>query len=76
MGTLKRPKQPMPGFVSDALRTHGLEDAYRDRPPYQRNDYLGWINRAKQDATKQRRLAKMLEELRQGHGYMGMDWTG
>ena len=75
MGSLKRPKQPMPRFVSEALKSNGLESAYAARPPYQRNDYLWWINDAKQDATKQRRLSKMLDELRQGHGYMGMDWN-
>ena len=75
MAELKRAKQHMPSLVSDALKVHGLEQAYRDRPPYQRNDYLWWINDAKQDATKQRRLSKMLNELRQGHGYMGMEWN-
>lgn len=75
MGELKRPKQAMPNFVKEALKAHGLEDAYIARPPYQRNDYLWWINDAKQDATKQRRLSKMLNELRQGRGYMGMDWN-
>jgi [protein-PII] uridylyltransferase len=34
----------------------GLRAAYDARPPYQRNDYLGWINRAKQDDTRQKRL--------------------
>lgn len=74
MGDLKRPKEPMPDFVSDALEEHDLKVAYDRRPPYQRNDYLRWIKRAKQDATKQRRLLKMLKELRQGYGYMGMKW--
>ena len=75
MAELKRPKQQMPALVNDALKTHGLEQAYKDRPPYQRNDYLWWINGAKQDTTKARRLSKMLDELRQGHGYMGMEWN-
>ncbi|NNJ76295.1 MAG: YdeI/OmpD-associated family protein [Anderseniella sp.] len=75
MADLKRPRQAMPGIVCDALRNHDLEQAYRDRPPYQRNDYLWWINDAKRDETKERRLAKMLEELRQGQGYMGMKWN-
>ena len=43
--TLKRPKNPMPGFVRDALNERGLMEAYRARPPYQQNDYLGWIAR-------------------------------
>ena len=71
---LKRPKQTMPKFVKSALEKEDLKVAYDERPPYQRNDYLGWINNAVKDATKQRRLSKMLSELKQGHGYMGMDW--
>jgi uncharacterized protein YdeI (YjbR/CyaY-like superfamily) len=66
----------MPDFVRAALKTKRLEDAYAARPPYQRNDYLMWINAAKQEATKQRRLAKMLGELAQGQTYMGMLWNG
>ena len=35
-----------------------------DNPqPYQRNDYLGWIARARREATFQKRLAQMLDEL-------------
>jgi uncharacterized protein YdeI (YjbR/CyaY-like superfamily) len=71
---MKRPAQPMPAFVAQALQEAGLEDAYAARPPYQRNDYLGWINRAKRDETKQKRLVKMLAELKAGAGYMGMEW--
>lgn len=76
MPDLKRPKQPMPGFVKAALEKEGLRAAYDARPPYQRNDYLWWINEAKRDDTKNRRLTTMLTELRQGHGYMGMKWNG
>jgi uncharacterized protein YdeI (YjbR/CyaY-like superfamily) len=47
---------------------------YRERPPYQRNDYLMWINQAKLAATKQKRLTQMLTELRSGDAYMGMAW--
>ena len=75
MAYLKRPEQTMPDLVSDALKNQDLKQAYRDRQPYQRNDYLWWINDAKRDEIKQRHLAKMLDELRQGHGYMGMKWN-
>ena len=74
MAALQRSIQPMPDFVAEALATEGLRAAYDARPPYQRNDYLGWINRAKLEETRQRRMQKMLAELRAGHGYMGMDW--
>ncbi|WP_306257381.1 YdeI/OmpD-associated family protein [Pararhizobium sp. IMCC21322] len=74
MSGLKRVTQTMPKLVKDALIKEGLESAYEDRPPYQRNDYLMWINNAKKDDTKERRLKKMLGELKQGNGYMGMKW--
>jgi uncharacterized protein YdeI (YjbR/CyaY-like superfamily) len=73
--TLKRTIQPMPDFVSAALDSEGLRAAYYARPDYQRNDYLGWINRAKRGATKQKRLAQMLDELRAGDTYMNMAWN-
>jgi len=73
--SLKRPIQPMPDFVAKALRDRNLTDAYVMRPPYQRNDYLSWINRAVRETTKQKRLNQMLEELATGHNYMGMQWT-
>ena len=49
-------------------------DAFRTRPAYQQNDYLGWINRAKRPETKERRLRQMLSELERGDVYMKMDW--
>ena len=69
---LSRPIQPMPEFVLQALVNHGLLDAYRDRPPYQQNDYLSWINRAKRVETKEKRLGQMLAELARGDLYMKM----
>lgn len=71
---LKRPLQPMPDFVRRALVERGLMEAFQSRPPYQRNDYLGWINRARREATKQARLAQMLDELERGDRYMNMPW--
>ena len=69
---LKRTKQPMPDFVMKSLEQRGLMDAYNARPAYQRNDYLGWINRARREDTKQRRLTQMLDELEMGGVYMNM----
>ena len=43
---------------------------------YQQNDYIGWINRAQQEATKQKRLNQMLDELERGGVYMNMKWNG
>ena len=69
---LERPIQPMPAFVREALTQAGLLRAYRARPAYQQNDYLGWINRAKLPATREKRLRQMLEELQVGTLYMKM----
>ena len=70
--SLSRPIQPMPEFVKEALEKSHLLDAYKSRPPYQQNDYLGWINRAKRQETKEKRLAQMLYELQRGDLYMNM----
>lgn len=70
-----RKREDMPDFVAEALDARGLREKYDARPPYQRNDYLLWINSAKQEETKQKRLSQMLEELEDGYVYMRMDWN-
>jgi uncharacterized protein YdeI (YjbR/CyaY-like superfamily) len=65
----------MPDFIREALNTRRLMNAYRARPSYQRNDYIGWISRAKLEATKQKRLNQMLNELKKGGVYMKMKWN-
>jgi uncharacterized protein YdeI (YjbR/CyaY-like superfamily) len=70
-----RPRYKMPDFIRDAIDQRGLMDAYRSRPPYQQNDYIGWITRAKREATKQKRLNQMLNELKGGKLYMNMKWS-
>jgi len=71
---LKRPRNPMPSEVREALERTDLRAAFDERPPYQRNDYLGWISRAKRPGTRERRLAQMLDELAGGDRYMNMPW--
>lgn len=75
-GRLRRPLHPMPEFVRRALVERGLMEAYRRRPPYQRNDYLRWIDGARREETRQARLAQMLDELARGDVYMRMPWRG
>lgn len=70
----RRPRYPMPAFIRRALTESGLLAAYRERPPFQRNDYIGWITRAKRVATRQARLVQMLDELARGGVYMNMKW--
>ncbi len=54
----------MPDFIREALDEHGLIDAYRARPPYHQNNYIGWLTREKIEATCQKRLSQMLDELK------------
>ncbi len=65
----------MPDFVRQSLKDNKLMDAYFSRPPYQQNDYIGWITRAKRDDTKQKRLNQMIEELKSGNLYMKMKYN-
>ena len=62
----------MPADVATALTDSGVQGAYDERPAYQRNDYIGWIERAKILDTRSRRTGQMLDELARGGVYMGM----
>ena len=64
----------MPSFIIEALEQRRLLDAYHRRPPYQQNDYIGWITRAKREDTRLRRLNQMLDELESGDLYMKMPY--
>lgn len=66
----------MPDDVRAVLDERGLRSAYDARPPYQRNDYVGWIERAKRPETRLRRIERMLDELEAGDRYMKMSWRG
>ena len=70
----RRLRHPMPDFFRDALNIRGLMDSYLSRPPHQQNDYIGWIQRAKLEATRQKRLNQMLDELEKGGVYIRMKW--
>jgi uncharacterized protein YdeI (YjbR/CyaY-like superfamily) len=73
---LTRDINPMPDNIRDELRARGWIPAYEARPDYQRNDYLGWIARAKREETRRKRLDQMLDELERGDVYMRMAWRG
>lgn len=68
----------MPGVkdkIRKALIENNLMDAYRTRPPHQQNDYIGWYQRVKLEAAKQKRLNQMFNELKEGIVYMRR-WPG
>ncbi|MGD8968622.1 MAG: YdeI/OmpD-associated family protein [Anaerolineae bacterium] len=69
---LKCPRHPMPDSFKRALEERSLIAEYRARPVYQQNDYVGWINNAKLQGTREKRLRQMLEELEKGGVYMNM----
>lgn len=69
---LTREIEPMPDFIRLSLEERNLMADYRERPAYQQNDYIRWIVRAKQRATRYKRLRQMLDELEAGGVYMGM----
>ena len=65
---------PMPEDIRTELESRQLMPAYRARPSYQQNDYVGWIIRSKLAATRAKRLTQMLDELSKGGVYMHMKW--
>lgn len=71
---LKRDLHPIPDYVLQALTERNLMERYQQRPPYQRNDYIGWITRGKREETRMKRLNIMLTELESGEGYMGLPY--
>ena len=62
----------MPDYIKCALDDKNLMQLYKERPPYQQNDYIGWIEQAKRQETKDKRLHQMLNELKEGGVYMKM----
>lgn len=66
----------MPDLILAVLTERGLVTAYEARPDYQKNDYLGWIARAKRPDTRQKRLDQMQDELQHGDVYMNTAWRG
>ena len=67
---MKRQRYDMPQYIEEQLLSHGVMEDYLQRPSYQRNDYIGWIERAKRKETKNKRIKQMLEELKKGGVYM------
>ena len=67
-----RVRYPMPDDVKAALVSAKAMKDYEARPAYQRNDYIGWINRAARAETRTKRINQMLDELKLGGVYMKM----
>jgi len=69
---MKRKKYSMTDEIKLRLDKNSLMKDYLNRPPYQQNDYIGWIQRSKKPETKEKRLQQMLYELKKGGIYMKM----
>lgn len=72
-GNLRRKLYEMPADVKLALEENAVRADYDHRPPYQRNDYVAWIDRAVRPDIRAKRLAQMIDELTKGGVYMRMD---
>lgn len=72
---MKRERHPMPDDILKALEANNLFEAFGSRPPYQQNDYIGWITGAKREVTRISRMAQMIDELKRGHTYMKMKYN-
>jgi hypothetical protein len=73
---LTRKIKDIPAFVEKALKEENLMEKYKQRPDYQKNDYIRWITQAKLETTQLKRLAIMLSDLKKGDVYMGMKYNG
>ncbi len=67
---------PIPEDIRARLKALDLWEKYEARPPYQQNDYIGWIEQARREKTRDMRLNQMLDELKNGGLYMKARWTG
>jgi uncharacterized protein YdeI (YjbR/CyaY-like superfamily) len=72
-GNLRRKLYEMPADVKRALEENAVRADYDHRPPYQRNDYVAWIDRAVRPDIRAKRLTQMIDELKKGGVYMRMD---
>jgi len=57
----------LPAYVLAALEKNPQAQAsFEKLPPSHRRNYIGWVDSAKREETRQRRLAEMLERLEHG----------
>ena len=68
---LRRELNPMEDFIKDRLVKDEVLDKYNERPAYQRSQYIDWITSAKREATKEKRLNQMIDELKAGDSFKG-----
>jgi len=62
----KPPAKLHPGFAAALDKAPKAKATIESFPPGQRREYLDWISDAKQDATRQKRIATAIEWLAEG----------
>ncbi len=60
---LKRPLAEMPDNLRAELDAADLMRAFKQRPAYQRNDYMHWVARARHPENRRKRINQMIGEL-------------
>ncbi len=68
----KNKKVMLPDWLKLPLDEEGLLEKYENQIYTYRKGYLQWIQQAKRDVTKHKRIEIMLRELHEGKTYMGM----
>jgi uncharacterized protein YdeI (YjbR/CyaY-like superfamily) len=53
---------PLPPDLSEALQEEGVLDAWTSMPPGKREHIVRWIEKAAQETTRQKRVARAVEE--------------
>ena len=57
----------LPGDLREALISNPAAlDAWKDITPLARNEFICWVEDAKQDVTRERRIRRTQEELEEG----------
>ena len=57
----------LPDDLRKALSSNGIAlSAWRDITPLARNEFICWVDDAKQDVTRDRRIRRTQEELEEG----------
>ena len=56
----------VPDDLARALREAGVEEAFASLAPSHRKQYLYWVNDARREETRQRRIAETVRHAREG----------
>ena len=71
---LARPHLPLPADVRHALVGHGVLGAFKERSPYQQDDHIARVNRARVVESRVARVMELVAELQHGDPFMRTAW--